>query len=187
MKDGTYDRLLTVLVLLAPLTMLVLSKWRASLDVWYAPLDDSTATVFDESFERQAAQWARQHGGSGAELILIVDRDCPCTRATVARLEAAHAQSSRRDARLTLRDVDDLEAPDDPRWRILLDGIPSTPTLLAVDRGELLYAGPATSGNFCTIAVNRVLGLSAMEMPRSRPVLNWLDKGCYCRLGGART
>jgi hypothetical protein len=54
--------------------------------------------------------------------------------------------------------------------------------LLAVEGKQLVYAGPVTSGNLCTTAVQRVLGVTALQAPRNRPILNWLDNGCYCRL-----
>ena len=55
-------------------------------------------------------------------------------------------------------------------------------TLLAVEGRQLVYAGPVTSGNLCTTAVRRVLGVTALQAPQAGPILNWLDNGCYCRL-----
>lgn len=183
-NQNAYDRLLIALVLVAPLAMLGLSKWRASLDHWYAPLDD--AAVFGKPFQEKVTRWVAQNTRNGAELILIIDPDCACTSATVNLLKNAHVQSKALDAKLIVRDLKNKSTFNDSAWRAMLLEIPSTPTLLVIDRQKLIYAGPVTSGNFCTTAVNRVLGLSALKANANVPVLNWLDKGCYCRLNRSK-
>jgi hypothetical protein len=163
MKPSAYDRTLIALTLLAPLLLLVLTKWRASLDTLYAPAGVS------EQFTQHVSEWLGRSNESGSRLIVIVDRDCPCTKASLRILESA-----RGDVPLTVRDIEEV----DPAVR---DELPSTPTLLAVEGRQLVYAGPVTSGNLCTTAVQRVLGVTALQAPRARPILNWLDTGCYCR------
>ena len=179
-NQSAYDRVLIALVLIAPLAMLGLSKWRASLDQWYAP--PNGGAVFGKPFQQKVSRWVAQRADNGAELILIVDRDCPCTRSTVDLLQKAHARSKIPGAELIVHDMKDQSAFSEPEWRAMLLEIPSTPTLLVIDKQRLIYVGPVTSGNFCTTAVNRVLGISALVASPNSPVLNWLDKGCYCRL-----
>lgn len=176
MKPSGYDRMLIALTLLAPLLLFVLSKWRASLDTLYAP-----AGVEDRFIELVAAWLAAGHE-AGSRLIVIADRNCPCTTASLRSLDAALAQSSRKDIQLTVRYIDDADRTHDAAWTAVLSKLPSTPTLLAVAGRQLVYAGPVTSGNLCTTAVQRVLGVTALQAPRARPILNWLDNGCYCRL-----
>ncbi|KAF0809729.1 hypothetical protein A167_01545 [Alcanivorax sp. S71-1-4] len=185
MKDSTYDRILVLLVLLAPFSMIVLSKWRASLETSYVPMQGEYREFFDAPFEKHVAGWLARQAISGPELILIVASDCPCTQATRSSLQKALAEASRPEARLTLRYIDDPQAAADADWQAVLAAIPATPTLLAVDQQRLLYAGPVTSGNFCTTAVNRVLGLTVLEARPDNPVINWFDEGCYCHLKGA--
>jgi hypothetical protein len=163
MKASAYDRTLIALTLLAPLLLFALSKWRASLDTLYAPAGVS------EQFITRVSDWLGASTETGSQLIVIVDRDCPCTQASLRILESA-----RGDVPVTVRDIDDVDA-------LVRDELPSTPTLLAVEGRQLVYAGPVTSGNLCTTAVRRVLGVAALEAPRARPILNWLDTGCYCR------
>lgn len=164
MQESAYDRTLIALTLLAPLLLFALSKWRASLDTLYAPAGVS------EQFTERVSDWLGTSNETGSRLIVIVDRDCPCTNASLRILESA-----RGDFPLTVRDIEDVDRP-------VRDEIPSTPTLFAVAGRQLVYAGPVTSGNLCTTAVQRVLGVTALQAPRDRPILNWLDNGCYCRL-----
>lgn len=175
MKESAYDRTLIALTLLAPLLLLALSKWRASLDTVYAPAG------VDERFTELVADWLPTSGETGSRLIVIADRDCPCTTASLRSLDAALAQSRRKDIQLTVRYIDDADPKHDGAWAAVLNALPSTPTLLAVAGRQLVYAGPITSGNLCTTAVQRVLGVTALQAPRARPILNWLDNGCYCR------
>ena len=163
MKASVYDRTLIVLTLLAPLLLFTLSKWRASLDTLYA-----RAGVSDR-FTEVVSTWLAASNETGSRLIVIVDRDCPCTKASLRILESA-----RSDVQLTVLDIEDVDA-------LVRNELPSTPTLLAVVGRKLVYAGPVTSGNLCTTAVQRVLGVTALQTKRERPILNWLDTGCYCR------
>lgn len=169
MKASAYDRTLIALTLLAPLLLFALSKWRASLDTLYAPAG------VDEQFIERVSDWLASIHTTGAQLIVIADRDCPCTKASLRSLDVALAQSDRKDIRLSVRYLDEVDAA-------VLAALPSTPTLLAIEDKQLVYAGPVTSGNLCTTAVQRVLGVTALQAPRTRPILNWLDNGCYCRL-----
>jgi hypothetical protein len=173
MKASAYDRTLIALTLLAPLLLFALSKWRASLDTLYAPVG------IDDQFTERVADWLASSGETGPRLIVVADRDCPCTQASLRSLEAALAQSSRKDIQLSVRYVDDGA---DAAWLGVIEQLPSTPTLLAVEGKQLVYAGPVTSGNLCTTAVQRVLGVTALQAARDRSIFNWLDKGCYCRL-----
>lgn len=184
-KESGYDRFLVILALLAPLALLTLSKWQASLDTWYAPMDVADANYFGESFQRSVAKWLESAEGAGAALVVIADRKCPCTRATLKKLDEALALSPRRDIRLVVRDIGDVDADQDAVWTQVLSEVPATPTLLVVEGKRLLYAGPVTSGNFCTTAVGRVLGVTALQLPRSAAMFNLIDKGCYCRLQDA--
>lgn len=164
MKASVYDRMLIGLTLLAPLFLLALSQWRASLETLYAP-----AGLSDQFMEHVSA-WLATGNQTGSRLIVIVDRDCPCTQASLRILESA-----RGNVQLSVRDIDDV----DP---LIRNELPSTPTLLAVAGKQLVYAGPVTSGDLCTTAVQRVLGVTALQAPRERPMLNAFDSGCYCRV-----
>lgn len=174
MKPSAYDRTLIALTLLAPLFLFGLNKWRASLDTLYTPAG--------ERFMANVSDWLASSNETGSRLIVIADRDCPCTKASLRSLDAALAQSSRKDIQLTVRYIDDADTKRDAMWRAVLDELASTPTLLALEGRQLAYAGPVTSGNLCTTAVQRVLAVTALQAPRARPILNWLDNGCYCRL-----
>lgn len=175
MKESAYDRTLIASTLLAPLLLFALSKWRASLDTLYAPAG------VDDRFTERVADWLSGSSETGSRLIVVADRDCPCTTASQRSLNAALAQSSRKDIQLTVRYIDDADMKHDAAWAAVLNALPSTPSLLAVEGRQLVYAGPVTSGNLCTTAVQRVLGVTALQAPRARPILNWLDNGCYCR------
>jgi hypothetical protein len=169
MKASVYDRTLIALTLLAPLLLLALSQWRASLDTVYAPAGVS------HQFTEVVSAWLATDSQRGARLIVIADRSCPCTTASLRILESALVQADRKDVQLNVRYIEDVDA-------VVRREIPSTPTLLAMEGKQLVYAGPVTSGNLCTTAVQRVLGVTALQAPRDRPILNWLDNGCYCRL-----
>lgn len=182
MKPDTYDRLLITLALTAPLALFALDAWRASLDRWYVPSDGGGRTYFGKPFASSVAGWLQTIDGQGATLVLIVDRDCPCTSAARNSLEVSLARSSGRDIRLVVRDVDGPDSRSSVAWRAVLRELPATPTLLAIDGRALAYAGPVNSGNLCTTAVERVLGVTALQAPQRRPILNWLARGCYCAL-----
>jgi hypothetical protein len=169
-KASTYDRTLIALTLLAPLFLFALSKWRASLETLYSPPG--------ERFMANVTDWLASNNEAEARLIVVADRECPCTKAALRSLDAALAQSSRKNIRLTVRYIDDA---NDRAWAAVMNELPSTPSLLAIEGRQLVYAGPVTSGNICTIAVQRVLGVTALQAPQASPIVNWLDTGCYCR------
>jgi len=179
--DSTYDRLLIVLATLAPLTLMILNRWQASWNHWYAPMDGAELIRIDADLKRSAAAWLQDTAGTGARLYLVVDRDCPCTAAASKRLAAALSETRRPDVSLDVIDIDDSAANRNPAWRALVDEVPATPTLIAADGKRLVYAGPAISGNLCTATVQRFLGLSALQAPMTTPVVSLVDKGCYCR------
>jgi len=181
-RPSAGDRALIAMAVLAPLALFALNAWRASLETWYSPLDSSGAGYFGEQFGRNVASWFATGEAHGAKLVLILDRDCPCANAARSNLDAAVAQSSRKDVQVVLRYVDDVDTHRDSAWRAVLRGLPSTPTLLAIDGRTLVYAGPVNSGNLCTTSVQRVLGVTALQTPQSHPIFNWLERGCYCRL-----
>ncbi len=180
MKAATYDRALVLAALLAPFAVIVLAKWRSSLETSYVPVEPGMARVFGASFEAKAAEWLREEPYDGARLVLVIDRDCPCTNSTRVALESAIRASSRRGVELVVRDVTDPAL--DASFRELVREVPATPTLLAVDRGELVYAGPVNAGSWCTTRVSQVLGVTTLDAPGSGAVLNWLGEGCYCRV-----
>lgn len=177
-----YDRLLVLLALLAPFALIVLTKWRSSLETTYAPMEPGMAQVFGATFETKAGTWLRETSSDGARLVLLVDRECPCTRSASAALESALAVSSRKDIALVVRDVADRG--EGTSWEALVREIPATPTLLAVDHNELVYAGPVNAGSWCTTSVSQVLGVTALQAQGRGAVLNWLGEGCYCRMPG---
>lgn len=188
MKESTYDRVLIILTLLAPLLMFALTKWRASLDVSYARLDAGHFSYFGEQFTQNLAAWLASADKTGPRLIVVADRECPCTRAALRSLDAALARSYRKDIRVDVRYVDDADVEGDrSAWKAVLSEVPATPTLLAIEGRQLTYAGPVNSGNLCTTAVARVLGVTALQSPRTSPILNWLDRGCYCQLPSGRS
>lgn len=183
MNESTYDRMLIVLTLLAPLVLFALDKWRASLDVWYAPLDAGNISYFGERFTQHLGTWLADSHENGPRLIVVADRECPCTKAALRTLDAALAQSNRKGISVAVRYIDDPDPSHDAvAWRAVLAELPATPTLLAIEGRQLVYAGPVNSGNLCTTAVTRVLGVTALQSPRTNPIVNWMDRGCYCRL-----
>lgn len=179
MSEQAWDRLLIRLALLAPLLLVALSKWQDSLINWYVPWEDDTR-YFGASFAPDVLASSGMASEKGAVLTLVVDEDCPCTRATLVVLQSAMAESSRQDLHLVVQDVRD-SVMRRPEWARVLQQIPATPTLIITEGQRLVYAGPVNSGNLCTTQVRNVLGLAALESTASgRPVINWLEKGCYC-------
>ena len=180
MKDSLYDRLLIGLAVAGPLVMVALNAWQASLTKWYVPFDSDSRGAFGTQFERNVSDWVASTHGTGAELVVIVDRSCPCTKATLLKLNEAVARSQRKDVRVVVRDIHDTDTETNTAWQKMLPDIPATPTLLTIEGKQLVYAGPAISGSFCTSAVQRVLGISVLQAPPRSPLFNWVDKGCYC-------
>ncbi len=185
MKDSLYDRLLIGLAVAGPLAMLVLNAWQVSLDTWYTPLDGDRNGALTADFKLSVSDWAAATGGAGAELVVIVDKSCPCTEATLRRLEEAVAHSKRKDLRIVIRDIHDDNGNKDPPWQKVLRQLPATPTLLSIEGRRLVYAGPVTSGSFCTTTVGKVLGVNALQATRGSTLFDVVEKGCYCRAPGA--
>lgn len=179
MGEERVDRLLVTLALLAPLALVLLGKWQASLDTWYVPQVAGESRYLDEAFVKDAEAWLHAEENSGITLYAVVDDTCPCTTATLTVLRAALAQSARKDIRLEVRNPDET-AGDRRAWQTVVARLPSIPTLLAADGAHLLYAGPVVAGSFCTTGVQRVLGISVLQARQAGAVLNSLDKGCYC-------
>jgi hypothetical protein len=182
-KPGAYDRALIASVLIVPLALLGLSKWRASLDTWYAS-PGKNATYLDGSFQADAAYWISTANLPASSLILVVDPNCPCTNSAKANLQSAVSASNRRETPIIVRAITATPSRPDAAWQAVVNKLPSTPTLLAVSERKLVYAGPANSGNLCTTAVEKAVGLRAVEAPPSRPLINWLERGCYCSRRG---
>lgn len=180
-----YDRVLVVLVLVAPLVMLSLSKWRASLDNWYQSPDVNPSEYFPEDFEAHLGAWLQQTGEPQPSLVLIADRRCPCTTPALTQLQAAVADSDHPDVGLRVQYVDAPRNLPDPHLDAVLASIPATPTLLVWADQRLRYAGPVSAGSYCTTAVSQVLGLSSLSRPPSQPLFGGLARGCYCPLGKA--
>lgn len=185
LNDDAYDRFLLALALMAPLAMLALGQWRSSLDTWYAVPGAGNEETFGPAFQEKAALWGEKNLGDKKELVVILDRSCPCTKAAISALETAKGESSLKGVHLSFHYIEERSGDVDPLWRQLLKDIPATPTVLSFDNKALIYAGPIASGNFCTTNGSRVLGLTALESTRSAPLLNWLNVGCYCRLAPA--
>lgn len=178
-RETLYDRVLIKAALLAPFALIVLAKWRSSLETDYAPLEPGARQVFGVPFQQKASEWIATSDDRRARLVLVTDRECPCTRSTRAALDTAIASSPRRDVAFVERDV---RVGGDAAWQAVLDEVPATPTLFAIDNGQLVYAGPVNSGTWCTRGVSEVLGLTALQAQGSGAVLNWLGNGCYCRM-----
>lgn len=191
MKEQTYDNILILLAILAPILLIVLSKWQASLIRWYVPLNDSPTAYFSSNLESdiRALSHSNQpafNQAQGATLFFIADKTCPCTTATLSILKNALQVSSRQDVKLVVIDVHSPQAST-PAWQRILQQIPSTPTLLVMDEQRLVYAGPVTAGNMCTTSVLKILGISVLQSEPQKPVINWLEEGCYCPLDFSMT
>lgn len=181
MKDATGDRLLIWLAVLGPLLLVLVARWQASLTTWYVPWSGDSATYFDAQFAAQVKALPGLGSAQASTFMVVADRDCPCTRVTLNVLKDALAKATRRDIRLQVMDVRDPLART-PEWSRVLRQIPATPTLLITQGKRLLYAGPVNSGQYCTSGVLQILGLTALEAAPPRPVINWLQQGCYCRM-----
>ena len=72
-RTPLYDRVLVLAALLAPFALIVLAKWRSSLEMSYAPIEPGMAQVFGATFETRAAAWLRETPSDGARLVLLVD------------------------------------------------------------------------------------------------------------------
>lgn len=181
MKEDTYDKFLVRLALVSPLLLIALSQWQASLITWYVPWSRDSATYFGDQFEQDVRALPSLGMDAGATLFFISDRSCPCTRASLGILQAAMEKAPRKDLRLVVVDVNDPVAKI-PAWSQVLQQMPATPTLLVTDGQKLVYGGPVNSGNLCTTSIQKTLGIKALQSPPQKPVINWLEKGCYCPL-----
>ena len=181
MKDHTYDKLLIGLALLAPLLLMALSKWQYSLNTWYVPLNGDKSAYMSQSLEQNLRALPEVVQGSGVTLFFVSDRSCPCTRVTLNILQTAVKQANRKDLQLMIVDVNDPLAKT-PAWTRILQQIPATPTLLVTEGQRLVYGGPVNSGSMCTTSVLKILGLSVLQSTSQKPVINWLQEGCYCPL-----
>lgn len=179
MKPGTYDKFLIRLAILGPLALIALSQWQASLLGWYEPWGTAARPAFGQTFSHDVSALPGVSTAQNSLLFFIADTDCPCTKTSLAVLQNALQKSRKENLELVVVDVNTARSKD-PAWARVLQQIPSTPTLLITDKGKLLYAGPVNSGNFCTTRVKNILGLSALEAAPTQPVLNRLEKGCYC-------
>lgn len=178
-KEKSIDNFLILIALLAPLLLVVLSKWQESLNVWYVPLHQDTTLYFGKTLEQDILRLPETKGNSGAVLFFIADETCPCTRATLNILKQSMQTSQRQDTQLVILDINDVKAKS-AEWAQILKQIPAVPTLLVMEAQHLVYAGPVTAGNMCTTSVLKILGLSILESEKQRTVINWLEEGCYC-------
>lgn len=186
MKEDAVDRLLVVLALLAPLALVALGKWQASLESWYVPQEKTDPAYLDDAFVGDVTAWLQAERKHGTVLYVVVDDECPCTMATLDILRSALDRSGRADIRLELKKLDE-SAVTNSAWRRVVARIPSTPTLLASEGDRVLYAGPVTAGNICSVGAQRVLGLSVLQAKPEDAVINSLERGCYCAVKSTDT
>jgi hypothetical protein len=179
MKETTTDYLLILLALLAPLLLVVLSKWQNSLNTWYIPLHEDATAYFSPSLEQDILALPESQDHQGITLFFIADMNCPCTQATLKILQTTIQTSSKKDIKFISLDIHTPQAKH-TAWKKVLQQIPATPTLFISDHNRLVYAGPVTAGNMCTNSVLKILGLSILEAAPQKPVINWLEEGCYC-------
>ncbi|WP_236104874.1 DUF6436 domain-containing protein [Zavarzinia marina] len=179
MIERLYDRLLIVLAWAGPFCLVLLGAWQASLETWYFVPKGAENIAFAGDFASDVLRWSEAGADDGPSVTLIVDRDCPCTRPTIAKVEAALHEIE--GQRVPLR-IAYLDAPTSAAFAAVVDGIPATPTLIVTDGDALLYVGPAVSGSTCTGAEQRMLGLATIAGKPTAPILNFVDRGCYCAL-----
>lgn len=177
MKEETIDHLIILLALLAPMLLVALSKWQDSLNTWYIPLSQNPNTYFSDNLERNILKVAPTE--KSVNLYFIADMNCACTQATLNILKAAMQNSTKSKIQLNVLDIHSPKAKQ-IGWQNIINEIPATPTLLVTDHERLVYAGPVTAGDMCTTNVQKILGLSILEAEPQKPILNWLEKGCYC-------
>lgn len=181
MKENTYDQMLIWLALLAPLLLMALSKWQYSLNTWYIPLNQNSTTYFSQSLEQDIRALSATTQTNRVTLFFISDRHCSCTQVTLNILQNAIAQTNRKDLHLITIDIND-PLPERSKWIKILKQIPATPTLLVTEGQRLVYGGPVNSGSMCTTNVLKILGLTVLQSDSQKPVINWLQQGCYCPL-----
>ena len=176
LKPGIYDRVLLALALSAPLALFALNAWRASLETWYAPMDGNVPSPSETPFARSTEAWLTADAADGAELILVLDRDCPCSNAARAGLQSALAQTSRKGVRVTVRYLDDAPSQGDPAWRAVLRELPATPTLLAIDGRTRLRRSRQFREPVHDCGSPRA-GVTVLEAPRTGPILRLARQG----------
>ncbi|MDE2421299.1 MAG: hypothetical protein KGO49_09000 [Gammaproteobacteria bacterium] len=181
MKEETYNKLLIRLAILAPLLLIALSKWQYSLNDWYIPLNKDTKSYFSENLAQDVRILPDLRQGHDVTLFFISDTNCPCTRAALNILRTAIDQTSRKDLHLIVVDINDQIAQSSA-WMRVLQQIPATPTLLVIEGHRLVYGGPVNSGSMCSANILKILGLSVLQSTPQKPVINWLQAGCYCPL-----
>lgn len=170
------------LVLLAPLAMVLLSKWQASVETWY--IDPSIAPVFgfSETMEGSLQDWLEiGASNTSAKLVVFVDAQCHCTKPTLYQLFAAVDKAGYDRSIVSIHYLNELISAGHAAIRLVENEIPATPTLVTISDGMPSYIGPVTAGNFCTTAASDVLGVSALGWKREQISTNWLSRGCYCQ------
>ena len=181
MKEDTYDQILIWLALLAPLLLMALSKWQYSLNTWYVPVNQNAMAYFGQNLEQDMRALSATAQTNHVTLFFISDRNCPCTQVTLNILQNTIAQTNRKNLHLNIIDIND-PLTNRSTWIKILKQIPATPTLLVTESSRLVYAGPVNSGSMCTANVLKILGLSVLQSNPQKPVINWLQQGCYCPL-----
>ncbi|PWR25335.1 hypothetical protein DKG74_06120 [Zavarzinia aquatilis] len=179
--DSLYDRVLIFFAWAGPLCLVALGGWQTSLETWYFTPARAATEAFAGNFVADVSRWMNAHADDETRITLIVDRECPCTRSTIIKIEAERRRIGNLPP-LRVVYLDDTAGPDRVALAAVLDGIPSTPTLIVMDGASLRYAGPAVSGGTCTGSEQRILGLATLTARPASPVLNPIDRGCYCPL-----
>lgn len=182
MTGALYDKILLALAQLAPLSLIFLSGWYASLDTWYVPTDASQSTYSESAFTQKADEWLQDTVNNGITYYVFVDPQCACTNPSLKKLQRAIAQSDHPNANVVTIDITlDHENPGSNALNALIDEIPSVPMVIAANDATLIYTGPANAGNFCTTQVDQALPVIATASQQAAPVHNWLSQGCYCQ------
>lgn len=179
MKPGAYDRCLIALTWLAPLVLIVLNRWQASLDRWYAPPNGNTIEEIHNSLDRDLPPWLDSLGRSDDQLYLVIDPACPCTKPAIERIRSAIRESARNDITMTVIDLAYETKTGDPILRSVLKHLPATPSAIAIKGHHLKYAGPAISGSLCS-TTGRVFAVSALQGGNTATAINLIDRGCFC-------
>ncbi len=178
------DRALIRLAWLVPLAMVALNLWRESLAIPYLPPRIGTADLSLATLEPALQGWLADAGKNpeAAQLVVVMDRKCPCTASGLAAVQAALASAPRSSAALTVVEVTSLAKDEKGQGPALLKEIPATPTLLVLSGGRLRYAGPITEDGACGSAVREVLGMDALKNANASGARNVAARGCYCRV-----
>lgn len=192
MTGALYDKILLALAQLAPVSLIFLSGWYASLDTWYVPVDASPSTYSESDFAQKADQWLQVTANNGITYYVFVDPQCACTNPSLKKLQSAITQSDHPNANIVTIDVTSDITPDHRNQNsnalnALIDEIPSVPMVITADDTTLIYSGPANAGNFCTTQVDQALPVIATASAQTAPVHNWLSRGCYCQSQPRRT